>query len=134
MLKAARSAISRIVIFDPRFPSMYSRTRLACQAARPPGRKMPCDGGASMPVAPDSLPRSVDASLRHRQATSRFDSKQVIARISRCPARAEASTRMFLTGEFAWGSFSFLVCIFPLLREKRGQAILEQLSHRQIPD
>src|ERR1700677_21284 len=131
MLKATQSAISRIVIFDPRFPSMYSSARLACQDARPPVRKMLCDGGALVPIASDSLPGSVDASLRHRQATSRFDSNNVIARITRCLTRAEAgatelgegfgrdrmigpcalSIRMFITGNIERKAFSSLISI-----------------------
>jgi hypothetical protein len=79
---------------------------------------MNCEAGTLMPVASGSLPRSVDASLRHRQAISRFDSNNAIARITRCPSRAGVvmpelgeefgpdgmsgrrglSTRIFITG------------------------------------
>ena len=89
-LNATESAMSRNAIFDARLSSMYSRARLTCQAARPPGRQMLRHDGAIFPIASDSPARSVHASLRQRQATARFDSNNVIARITRYPARAEA--------------------------------------------
>src|SRR5271170_169098 len=109
---------------------MYSRASLVCQAARPPDPLMLCDGRALVPIASDSLPRSVDASLRHRQATSRFDTNNVIARVTRCPTRTEAaaadlgegfgragmiapsalSPRMFITGDIVRiSAFSSLI-------------------------
>jgi hypothetical protein len=67
---------------------MYSRARRACHAARPPGLTMHCAADTLAPIASDPLPRSVDASLRHCQAISRFDSNNAMARITRCPSRA----------------------------------------------
>jgi hypothetical protein len=112
---------------------MYPIARLACQAERLPGRKMLCEGGALMPIASDSPPRSVEASLKQHQAISRFDSKNAIARITRCPARTEVELRpeftrggviearvlsticMSIAGNKVQKAFSFLIRVLLLL-------------------
>src|ERR1700677_4594702 len=89
LLNPTTSAISSIAIFAPRLASMWSSARFACQAARPPGRTWISEAEVPACDPAGSVPRSIDASLRQRHAASRLVSKNVNARLTRCPTQAE---------------------------------------------
>src|SRR3984893_10835172 len=107
--------------------------RFACHTARPPVRKAPCNAGELMSDSSVSEPRSVDASLRQHHAASRLVSKNVMARLTRFPMRADAdatersggivgndtsalcaqSTCMALVGDNTGDAFSPLIAFSP---------------------
>src|SRR5271163_2568013 len=102
-----------------------------------------------MPIALDSPPRRVEASLRQRQANSRSDSKHAIARITRCPTRTEVepragftreaviepcalSTRMFIIGNMAQRPFSSLTSVLLLLQNAQGTACRTLMGNLRV--
>ena len=86
-LKATRSATSRTSIFNPRWPSMYSTARLACQAARPPRRNILSSRGPFERVA-SKFPLRNLATGDARQVDLGLGSKDAVDRIVGCPPMA----------------------------------------------